>query len=204
MLTAHTGYAQVLFFGQVHRAAGYEVQQAVDASKNVMKKARQAHEFNLHVRNDPRVTVLMLPIFDGISIIRKKPAQRSRIWWQLEHFIVNNPHKKNITLRLILQANKYFINVIILMMSGTMCDRIAILVTKMHSRVVVVRLQGKNGEKVKLLSAFWSFTYLVRLKPVLQKSQDLWKIEKKVSFVRETQDPLCLPTYRWLIISLKR
>jgi caffeoyl-CoA O-methyltransferase len=34
--------------------------------------ARQIHRFNRHVRKDTRTEVLMLPIRDGISVIRKK------------------------------------------------------------------------------------------------------------------------------------
>lgn len=72
--TTANSIVQVLFFGQVHRAAGHEDHQTPDASKNIMKTAKICHEFNEHVRKDPRVTVLMLPIFDGISVIRKKHA----------------------------------------------------------------------------------------------------------------------------------
>lgn len=35
------------------------------------KNATAIHAFNLHVRNDPSVTVLMLPFRDGLTLIRK-------------------------------------------------------------------------------------------------------------------------------------
>ncbi|KAI9319415.1 O-methyltransferase-domain-containing protein [Dichotomocladium elegans] len=60
----------VLFFGQVHRAAGYQPISS-DASKNILNTAKKAHKFNEHVLADRRVEVVVLPIFDGVSIIRK-------------------------------------------------------------------------------------------------------------------------------------
>ncbi|KAG2227130.1 hypothetical protein INT45_003860 [Circinella minor] len=62
----------VLFFGQVHRIAGYEEKSIDEVSKNIRKKAKYAHEFNQHVLNDTRVQVMVLPLFDGVSIITKK------------------------------------------------------------------------------------------------------------------------------------
>lgn len=35
------------------------------------KLARKMHEFNLHVSRDPRTEQLLLPIRDGVTIIRK-------------------------------------------------------------------------------------------------------------------------------------
>ncbi|KAI7884773.1 S-adenosyl-L-methionine-dependent methyltransferase [Lichtheimia hyalospora FSU 10163] len=61
----------VLFFGQVHRVAGYD-DTPLDASKNILGTAKKAHKFNQHVLSDPRVQVVVLPIFDGVSIIRKR------------------------------------------------------------------------------------------------------------------------------------
>ncbi|KAI8379188.1 O-methyltransferase [Radiomyces spectabilis] len=62
----------VLFFGQVHREAGYIDPQPVEASKNIKKTARKAHAFNAHVYSDPRAQVVVLPLFDGLSIIQKR------------------------------------------------------------------------------------------------------------------------------------
>lgn len=61
----------VLFFGQVHRVAGYS-ETSSEASKNILSTAKKAHKFNQHVLSDPRVQVVVLPIFDGVSIIRKR------------------------------------------------------------------------------------------------------------------------------------
>ncbi|KAI8142473.1 O-methyltransferase [Fennellomyces sp. T-0311] len=61
----------VLYFGQVHRTAGFESDKPVEASKRIRKGARYVHEFNQHVLHDPRVQVVMLPLFDGVSFIRK-------------------------------------------------------------------------------------------------------------------------------------
>ncbi|KAF7728111.1 hypothetical protein EC973_006626 [Apophysomyces ossiformis] len=60
----------VLFFGQVHRLAGYE--SLLEVPKKISKRAKALQEFNQHVLQDPRVEVVMLPIFDGLSIIRKR------------------------------------------------------------------------------------------------------------------------------------
>lgn len=66
-----THVLQVLFFGQVHRVAGYG-EASLEASKNILNTAKKAHKFNQHVLSDPRVQVVVLPIFDGVSIIRKR------------------------------------------------------------------------------------------------------------------------------------
>ncbi|KAI1307388.1 hypothetical protein EDD11_004472 [Mortierella claussenii] len=36
------------------------------------KSANNIHAFNQHVKNDPRVSVAVLPVFDGLSVIMKK------------------------------------------------------------------------------------------------------------------------------------
>ncbi|OAD73887.1 hypothetical protein PHYBLDRAFT_20432 [Phycomyces blakesleeanus NRRL 1555(-)] len=61
----------VLFFGQVHQHAGYDDPETIPVSKNVKKLAKKAYDFNKYVREDDRVEVVLLPIFDGITIIRK-------------------------------------------------------------------------------------------------------------------------------------
>lgn len=67
------GWLLVLYFGQVHRQAGFDDDASpVQASKNIQKIARAVHQFNEHVRNDPRVQTVILPVFDGVSVIRKK------------------------------------------------------------------------------------------------------------------------------------
>lgn len=55
----------------MHRAAGYEQGSGFDAPENEMEIAQQLNRFNQHVLKDPRVEVVMLPLFDGISLIRK-------------------------------------------------------------------------------------------------------------------------------------
>ncbi|CAO3609399.1 unnamed protein product [Mucor fragilis] len=67
----------VLFFGHVHtQAADYVSQTSNDGSedgtKNMKKTALKVHHFNQHVAKDPRVESVMLPVFDGLTIIRKK------------------------------------------------------------------------------------------------------------------------------------
>ncbi|KAI8642183.1 O-methyltransferase [Parasitella parasitica] len=69
----------VLFFGFVHKQAGHSDNQAEadkekheSASENIKKTALKVHKFNQHVANDPRVESVSLPIFDGLTIIRKK------------------------------------------------------------------------------------------------------------------------------------
>ncbi|KAI8970431.1 O-methyltransferase [Mycotypha africana] len=63
----------VLHWGQVHKEAGYEeAANRQKISKNVRKVASKVHKFNKHVKEDPRVDVVILPLFDGLSIIRKK------------------------------------------------------------------------------------------------------------------------------------
>ncbi|KAI9281522.1 S-adenosyl-L-methionine-dependent methyltransferase [Sporodiniella umbellata] len=61
----------VLFCRQVHRIAGFE-EDDTTASKNVKKTAGTIHKFNEHVSKDPRSEMVLLPIFDGITLIRKK------------------------------------------------------------------------------------------------------------------------------------
>ncbi|ORY94433.1 O-methyltransferase-domain-containing protein [Syncephalastrum racemosum] len=62
----------VLFWGQVHRTAGYESYDPNTTSKRILKASKAIHAFNEKVRNDPRLQVVVLPAFDGISIIRRK------------------------------------------------------------------------------------------------------------------------------------
>lgn len=42
------------------------------SSDTYQKFADHIHTFNKHVRNDPRVDVVLLPVFDGLSLIMKK------------------------------------------------------------------------------------------------------------------------------------
>ncbi|KAI7873013.1 O-methyltransferase [Spinellus fusiger] len=69
----------VLFFGQVHREAGYHDPQPIDASKNIKNIAKKVHAFNEHVLAEERVEVVVMPIFDGLSIIRKKKTSATSI-----------------------------------------------------------------------------------------------------------------------------
>ncbi|KAI9303301.1 O-methyltransferase-domain-containing protein [Cunninghamella echinulata] len=62
----------VLYFGQVHRQSGYEEDQSITPSNNIKKTAGKVAAFNEHVKQDSRVQLIMLPLFDGISIIQKK------------------------------------------------------------------------------------------------------------------------------------
>ncbi|KAI9273004.1 O-methyltransferase [Phascolomyces articulosus] len=64
----------VLFYGQVHRQAGYEEMDNSykDIPHDIIDLAKLAHSFNQRVLQDDRVEVVMLPLFDGISIITKK------------------------------------------------------------------------------------------------------------------------------------
>ncbi|CAO3660484.1 unnamed protein product [Umbelopsis vinacea] len=41
-------------------------------AKGLMRTARQLHIFNQHVKDDPRVEQIILPLYDGLSIIQKK------------------------------------------------------------------------------------------------------------------------------------
>jgi predicted O-methyltransferase YrrM len=60
----------VLFRGLVPKA----MENTFDPKdKNLMKTARKLHLFNQHVKDDPRVEQIILPLFDGLSIIQKKP-----------------------------------------------------------------------------------------------------------------------------------
>lgn len=70
----------VLYYGQVHKqAANYKEDSSnlktVEGSKNIRKTAAKLHAFNKYVYQDPRVEVVVLPIFDGISLIRKRVAE---------------------------------------------------------------------------------------------------------------------------------
>ncbi|EPB88970.1 hypothetical protein HMPREF1544_04231 [Mucor circinelloides 1006PhL] len=64
----------VLFFGHVHtQAADYtDYGKSEEGTKNMKKTALKVHKFNQHVANDTRVESVMLPVFDGLTIIRKK------------------------------------------------------------------------------------------------------------------------------------
>lgn len=64
----------VLFFGHVHtQAADYtDDGKSEEGTKNMKKTALKVHKFNQHVANDTRVESVMLPVFDGLTIIRKK------------------------------------------------------------------------------------------------------------------------------------
>lgn len=51
--------------------------QAIDGeihseNKGLMRTARQLHAFNQHIKDDPRVEQIILPLYDGVSIIQKK------------------------------------------------------------------------------------------------------------------------------------
>lgn len=77
ILNAKLSLWLVLFFGQVHKEAGYIDQTKGNddeeaASKNIKKTALKVHNFNQHVANDPRVESVILPLFDGLTVIRKK------------------------------------------------------------------------------------------------------------------------------------
>lgn len=58
-----------MFYGQVHKQAAK--QDDPEATKNVKKQANKLVAFNEHVFKDPRVEVVVLPVFDGLSLIRK-------------------------------------------------------------------------------------------------------------------------------------
>ena len=62
----------MLFYGQVHRQAGYDDMKPINFKYDIPGMAQQLHEFNRHVLKDGRVEVVMLPLFDGISIITKR------------------------------------------------------------------------------------------------------------------------------------
>ncbi|KAI9264938.1 O-methyltransferase [Phascolomyces articulosus] len=61
----------VLFYGQVHRQAGYADMKPINFKRDIPGMAKQIHQFNEHVLNDKRVQVVILPLFDGVSIITK-------------------------------------------------------------------------------------------------------------------------------------
>ncbi|KAI9485262.1 MAG: O-methyltransferase-domain-containing protein [Benjaminiella poitrasii] len=63
----------VLYQSQVHKEAGYEKDELdIKASKKTKKTALKMLEFNKHIASDPRVEMVILPVFDGLSFIRKK------------------------------------------------------------------------------------------------------------------------------------
>lgn len=69
----------VLFHGQVHKeSAKYKSNTAeipiVEVSKNIKKTASKVDAFNQYIFNDPRVEVVVLPIFDGLALIRKNDS----------------------------------------------------------------------------------------------------------------------------------
>ncbi|KAI9264944.1 S-adenosyl-L-methionine-dependent methyltransferase [Phascolomyces articulosus] len=59
----------VLFYGQVHRQAGYADMKPINFKRDIPGMAKQIHQFNEHVLKDQRIQVVMLPLFDGASII---------------------------------------------------------------------------------------------------------------------------------------
>lgn len=64
----------MLFYGEVHKVASdYDGSDGESqASKNVQRTAKKVDNFNQHVFKDPRVEVVALPAFDGLSFIRKR------------------------------------------------------------------------------------------------------------------------------------
>lgn len=58
----------MLFFGQVHGQAGFGHTEA-EVSKNIRKQATKVHNFNAHIAKDPRVELVILPLFDGLTLI---------------------------------------------------------------------------------------------------------------------------------------
>lgn len=63
----------MLFFGQVHRQAGFGHSE-IEVSKNIRKQATKVHTFNTHIAKDPRVELVMLPLFDGLTLVRKRDS----------------------------------------------------------------------------------------------------------------------------------
>jgi caffeoyl-CoA O-methyltransferase len=61
-------------FAVLFRGLVPQVSEAIDdpKSKGLMRTARQLHAFNQHVKDDPRVEQIILPLYDGLSIIQKK------------------------------------------------------------------------------------------------------------------------------------
>ncbi|KAH8552855.1 O-methyltransferase [Umbelopsis sp. PMI_123] len=43
-------------------------------NNGLMRTARQLHAFNQHIKDDPRVEQIILPLYDGLSIIHKKAS----------------------------------------------------------------------------------------------------------------------------------
>ncbi|KAI7858212.1 S-adenosyl-L-methionine-dependent methyltransferase [Circinella umbellata] len=62
----------VLFYGQVHRHAGYDDITPFKFRADSPDTAAKIHDFNQHVSMDKRAEVVILPIFDGLSIITKR------------------------------------------------------------------------------------------------------------------------------------
>ncbi|KAI8888552.1 hypothetical protein K501DRAFT_267905 [Backusella circina FSU 941] len=54
----------VLFYGQVHRQAGFKDPQTDEATPYVKHEAQSLTVFNKHVHQDPRSEVILLPLYD--------------------------------------------------------------------------------------------------------------------------------------------
>lgn len=61
----------VLRQGNVVRAAGYEEGPITGRVPDPEAHAKAVHEFNQHVAKDARVQAVILPLFDGMTLIRK-------------------------------------------------------------------------------------------------------------------------------------
>lgn len=61
----------VLRQGNVVRAAGYEEGPITGRGPDPEAHAKAVHEFNQHVAKDARVQAVILPLFDGMTLIRK-------------------------------------------------------------------------------------------------------------------------------------
>lgn len=61
----------VLRQGNVVRAAGYEQGPITGRGPDAESHAKAVHEFNQHVAKDIRVQAVILPIYDGMTLIRK-------------------------------------------------------------------------------------------------------------------------------------
>ncbi|ORX61620.1 S-adenosyl-L-methionine-dependent methyltransferase [Hesseltinella vesiculosa] len=62
----------VLYWGQVHRVAGGYEEDNVEVSKNIRRLARKVHDFNTFVKADDRIQAIMLPVFDGFTVITRR------------------------------------------------------------------------------------------------------------------------------------
>jgi caffeoyl-CoA O-methyltransferase len=66
----------VLFGGYVQRIPNYDPN-APESSENYIPKeiykriVKPLYQFNEHVSKDPRTTQLLVPVFDGLMLIRK-------------------------------------------------------------------------------------------------------------------------------------